>query len=77
MKRFPTRINLCYLLLSILERERKRYQKDTAPADDIITLIHLVRQNPALYNYKLEPNQRRRIDVLNGWAEIAAKIGSK
>ncbi|XP_018792893.1 PREDICTED: uncharacterized protein LOC108971353 isoform X1 [Bactrocera latifrons] len=63
--------------MQTIKRERKRYQKDTAPADDIITLIHLVRQNPALYNYKLEPNQRRRIDVLNGWAEIAAKIGNR
>ena len=48
-----------------------------APTDDILTLIHLVRQNPTLYNYKLQPNQRRRIDILNGWAEIAAAIGSK
>ncbi|XP_036341279.1 uncharacterized protein LOC118750672 [Rhagoletis pomonella] len=63
--------------MQTMKRERKRYQKDTAPADDIITLIHLVRQNPALYNYKLQPNQRRRIDVLNGWADIAAQIGNK
>ncbi|XP_004523992.1 uncharacterized protein LOC101460784 [Ceratitis capitata] len=63
--------------MQTIKRERKRYQKDTAPADDIITLIHLVRQNPALYNYKLEPNQRRRIDVLNGWTEIAAQIGNR
>lgn len=57
--------------------ERRRYQKDLAPTDDILTLIHLVRQNPTLYNYKLQPNQRRRIDILNGWAEIAAAIGSE
>lgn len=58
-------------------QKRRRYQKDSAPADDIVTLIHLVRQNPTLYNYKLQPNQRRRIDILNGWAQIAAAIGNK
>ncbi|TMW53407.1 hypothetical protein DOY81_001529 [Sarcophaga bullata] len=58
-------------------QKRRRYQKDLAPTDDILTLIHLVRQNPTLYNYKLQPNQRRRIDILNGWAEIAAAIGNK
>uniref|UniRef100_A0A1A9Z0F6 MADF domain-containing protein n=1 Tax=Glossina pallidipes TaxID=7398 RepID=A0A1A9Z0F6_GLOPL len=58
-------------------QKRRRYQKDSAPTDDIVTLIHLVRQNPTLYNYKLQPNQRRRIDILNGWAQIAAQIGNK
>ncbi|KAI8035298.1 lateral signaling target protein 2 homolog [Drosophila gunungcola] len=57
--------------------ERKRYHKDNAPTDDILTLINLVRQNPALYNYKLQPNQRRRSDVLNGWQEVAQQIGNK
>uniref|UniRef100_A0A1I8Q2F8 MADF domain-containing protein n=1 Tax=Stomoxys calcitrans TaxID=35570 RepID=A0A1I8Q2F8_STOCA len=57
--------------------KRRRYQKDLAPTDDIVTLIHLVRQNPALYNYKLNPNQRRRSDILNGWANIAAAIGNR
>lgn len=57
--------------------ERKRYHKDNAPTDDILTLINLVRQNPALYNYKLQPNQRRRSDVLNGWQEVAQQIGSE
>ncbi|XP_067639966.1 uncharacterized protein [Eurosta solidaginis] len=60
-----------------IKRERKRYQKDTAPTDDIITLINLVRENPTLYNYKLQPNQRRRIDVLNGWADIASQLKDK
>lgn len=72
---------IVYLLLFselyMMRAERRRYQKDLAPTDDIVTLIHLVRQNPALYNYKLQPNQRRRIDILNGWAQIAAAIGSK
>ncbi|EDW26790.1 GL14722 [Drosophila persimilis] len=57
--------------------ERKRYHKDNAPTDDILTLINLVRQNPALYNYKLQPNQRRRSDILSGWQEVAQKIGDK
>ncbi|BFG02477.1 uncharacterized protein DMAD_01969 [Drosophila madeirensis] len=57
--------------------ERKRYHKDNAPTDDILTLINLVRQNPALYNYKLQPNQRRRSDILTGWQEVAQKIGHK
>ncbi|KAH8421472.1 hypothetical protein KR009_008588 [Drosophila setifemur] len=57
--------------------ERKRYHKDNAPTDDILTLINLVRQNPSLYNYKLQPNQRRRSDVLNGWQEVAQQIGSE
>ncbi|KAH8304636.1 hypothetical protein KR018_005848 [Drosophila ironensis] len=57
--------------------ERKRYHKDNAPTDDILTLINLVRQNPALYNYKLQPNQRRRSDVLSGWQEVAHQIGNK
>ncbi|XP_075159098.1 uncharacterized protein LOC142232247 [Haematobia irritans] len=57
--------------------KRRRYQKDLAPTDDIVTLITLVRQNPALYNYKLNPNQRRRSDILNGWAHIAAAIGNR
>jgi len=43
--------------------ERKRYHKDNAPTDDILTLINLVRQNPALYNYKLQPNQRRTAGI--------------
>lgn len=57
--------------------ERKRYHKDNAPTDDIITLINLVRQNPALYNYKLQPNQRRRPDILSGWQAVSQQMGSK
>lgn len=57
--------------------ERKRYHKDNAPTDDIITLINLVRENPALYNYKLQPNQRRRPDILSGWQAVSQKMGSK
>ncbi|XP_064556402.1 dendritic arbor reduction protein 1 [Drosophila montana] len=57
--------------------ERKRYHKDNAPTDDIITLINLVRQNPALYNYKLQPNQRRRPDILSGWQEVSQQMGNK
>ncbi|ALC48347.1 CG12155 [Drosophila busckii] len=57
--------------------ERKRYHKDNAPTDDIITLINLVRQNPALYNYKLQPNQRRRSDILSGWQEVSQQMGNK
>lgn len=64
-------------LLLLLFVERRRYQKDLSHNDDIITLINLVRDNPALYNYKLQPNLRRRSDILQGWAEIATKIGSK
>ncbi|XP_005185909.2 probable serine/threonine-protein kinase ndrD [Musca domestica] len=59
-------------------QKRRRYQKDSSSTDDIVTtLIHLVRQNPVLYNYKLQPNQRRRSDILNGWAQIAAAIGNR
>ncbi|EDW82026.2 uncharacterized protein Dwil_GK25348 [Drosophila willistoni] len=57
--------------------ERKRYHKDNAPTDDILTLINLVRQNPTLYNYKLQPNQRRRSDILSGWQDVAQQIGNK
>ncbi|XP_073830445.1 uncharacterized protein [Musca autumnalis] len=58
--------------------KRRRYQKDSSSTDDIVTtLIHLVRQNPVLYNYKLQPNQRRRSDILSGWAQIAAAIGNR
>lgn len=57
--------------------ERKRYHKDNAPTDDIITLINLVRQNQALYNYKLQPNQRRRPDILSGWQAVSQQMGSK
>lgn len=65
-------------IIFLLFAERRRYQKDSSSTDDIVTtLIHLVRQNPVLYNYKLQPNQRRRSDILNGWAQIAAAIGSK
>ncbi|XP_033172501.1 lateral signaling target protein 2 homolog [Drosophila mauritiana] len=63
--------------MSSSTQERKRYHKDNAPTDDILTLINLVRQNPVLYNYKLQPNQRRRSDVLSGWQEVAQQIGNK
>ncbi|XP_037935799.1 uncharacterized protein LOC119669839 isoform X2 [Teleopsis dalmanni] len=61
----------------MISAKRKRYQKSSSSTDDTLTLIRLVRENPALYNYKLDPYQRRRSDILTGWTKIANQLGAK